>query len=98
MFSHKKAQKAQKKKAQKEEQMILTHAVRLFGDAVLSLAYFSNLAAALTHYGTTPAPIYFGAGYTTQRTWWTLGLITSMITITIWTVVGFAWWKVLKLW
>ncbi len=66
--------------------------------AVLSLAYFSNLAAALTHYGTTPAPIYFGAGYTTQRTWWTLGLITSLITITIWTVVGFTWWKVLKLW
>src|ERR1044072_3388932 len=66
--------------------------------AVLSLASFSNLAAALTHYGTTPAPIYFGAGYTTQRTWWTLGLITSLITITIWTVVGFTWWKVLKLW
>ena len=66
--------------------------------AVLSLAYFSNLAAALTHYGTTPAPIYFGAGYTTQRTWWTLGLITSLITITVWTVVGFTWWKVLKLW
>ena len=39
--------------------------------AVLSLAYFSNLGASLTHYGTTPAPIYFGAGYTTQRTWWT---------------------------
>src|SRR5687767_11801589 len=36
--------------------------------AVLSLAYFSNLGASLTHYGTTPAPIYFGAGYTTQRT------------------------------
>jgi DASS family divalent anion:Na+ symporter len=66
--------------------------------AVLSLAYFSNLAASLTHYGTTPAPIYFGAGYTTQRAWWTLGLITSLITITIWTVVGFTWWKVLKLW
>ena len=29
--------------------------------AVLSLAYFSNLDASLTHYGTTPAPIYFGA-------------------------------------
>jgi len=66
--------------------------------AVLSLAYFSNLAAALTHYGTTPAPIYFGAGYTTQRTWWTLGLITSLITIAVWTIVGFTWWKVLKLW
>ena len=66
--------------------------------AVLSLAYFSNLAAALTHYGTTPAPIYFGAGYTSQRTWWILGLITSLITIAVWTVVGFTWWKVLKLW
>ena len=66
--------------------------------AVLALAYFSNLGASLTHYGTTPAPIYFGAGYTTQRTWWTLGLITSVVTILIWSVVGFTWWKVLGLW
>lgn len=66
--------------------------------AVLSLAYFSNLSAALTHYGTTPAPIYFGAGYTTQRTWWTVGLITSLITIAVWSLVGFTWWKVLRLW
>jgi divalent anion:Na+ symporter, DASS family len=66
--------------------------------AVLSLAYFSNLSASLTHYGTTPAPIYFGAGYTTQRTWWSLGLITSLITIAVWSLVGFTWWKVLKLW
>lgn len=66
--------------------------------AVLSLAYFSNLGASLTHYGTTPAPIYFGAGYTTQRTWWALGLITSIVTIVIWSVVGFTWWKILGLW
>jgi divalent anion:Na+ symporter, DASS family len=66
--------------------------------AVLSLAYFSNLAASLTHYGTTPAPIYFGAGYTSQRTWWTLGLIASLITISVWSLVGFTWWKVLRLW
>ena len=66
--------------------------------AVLSLAYFSNLGASLTHYGTTPAPIYFGAGYTSQRTWWGLGLITSLVTITIWSLVGFTWWKVLGLW
>lgn len=66
--------------------------------AVLSLAYFSNLGASLTHYGTTPAPIYFGAGYTTQRTWWTLGLITSIVTILIWSVVGFTWWKILGYW
>jgi len=66
--------------------------------AVLSLAYFSNLSAALTHYGTTPAPIYFGSGYTTQRTWWGLGLITSVTTIVIWSTIGVIWWKVLRLW
>ena len=66
--------------------------------AVLSLAYFSNLGASLTHYGTTPAPIYFGAGYTSQRTWWWLGLITSLVTIAVWSLVGFTWWKLLGLW
>ena len=66
--------------------------------AVLSLAYFSNLDASLTHFGTTPAPIYFGAGYVKQRTWWTLGLLVSLITIPIWVIFGFTWWKLLKLW
>jgi DASS family divalent anion:Na+ symporter len=66
--------------------------------AVLALAYASNLDASLTHYGTTPAPIYFGAGYVKQRTWWTLGLIVSIITILIWTLFGPAWWKLLRLW
>jgi DASS family divalent anion:Na+ symporter len=66
--------------------------------AVLSLAYFSNLSASLTHYGTTPAPIYFGANFVTQRRWWTIGLIASLINIPIWIVIGFTWWKVLGLW
>jgi DASS family divalent anion:Na+ symporter len=66
--------------------------------AVLSLAYFSNLNASLTHYGTTPAPIFFGAMYVRQSTWWRIGLIASVINIVIWTVVGFAWWKLLGLW
>ncbi|MBV6522627.1 MAG: putative malate transporter YflS [Gemmatimonadaceae bacterium] len=63
--------------------------------AVLMLAYFSNLSACLTHYGTTPAPIYFGAHYTTQREWWRLGFIVSLVTISVWTVLGLGWWKVL---
>ncbi len=66
--------------------------------AVLTLAYLSNLAASLTHYGTTPAPIYFGAGYTSQRTWWRLGLISSFPNILVWVSAGFIWWKALKLW
>lgn len=66
--------------------------------AVLSLAYFSNLDASLTHYGTTPAPIYFGAGYVSQRKWWWVGLLASLVNIPIWVIVGFTWWKLLKLW
>jgi len=27
-----------------------------------------------------------------------VGLAVSVLTITIWTVVGFAWWKILRLW
>lgn len=66
--------------------------------AVLGLAYLSNLSASLTHYGTTPAPIYFGAGYVSQRTWWKLGLISSLVTIPIWLIFGSLWWKILRLW
>ena len=66
--------------------------------AVLILAYYSNLSAALTHYGTTPGPIYFGAGYVPQTTWWKLGLVASLVNIPIWALVGVVWWKVLGLW
>jgi DASS family divalent anion:Na+ symporter len=68
------------------------------GLTVLLLTYFANLSAGLTHYGTTPAPVYFGTGYVTQRRWWTVGLIASVMNIVIWSVVGLAWWKVLGWW
>jgi DASS family divalent anion:Na+ symporter len=66
--------------------------------AVLALAYASNLQASLTHYGTTTAPIYFGAGYVTQREWWSVGFIVSLLTLTIWGTLGLAWWKLLGWW
>jgi DASS family divalent anion:Na+ symporter len=66
--------------------------------AVLALAFSSNLCASLTHYGTTPGPIYFGAGYVPQTTWWKLGLIASFVNIPIWIAIGMIWWKVLGLW
>jgi len=68
------------------------------GLTVLLLAYFSNLNAGLTHYGTTPAPIYFGTGYVKQKTWWTIGLLTSLVNILIWSIVGLIWWKILGWW
>ena len=66
--------------------------------AAVSLAYFSNLTASLTHYGTTTAPIYFGTHYTTQREWWKYGFLISVTTIAIWSTLGVAWWKLLGWW
>ena len=66
--------------------------------AVLSLAYFSNLSASLTHFGTTPGPIYFGSRYVTQREWWKYGFLVSLVTIAIWSTIGLSWWKVLGWW
>ena len=68
------------------------------GLAALSLAYASNLMASLTHYGTTPGPIYFGAGYVTQATWWRVGFLVSIASLAIWMTVGVAWWRMLGLW
>jgi DASS family divalent anion:Na+ symporter len=68
------------------------------GLTVLILTYFANLSAGLTHYGTTPAPVYFGTGYVTQTRWWTVGLIASVLNILIWSIVGVAWWRVLGWW
>jgi DASS family divalent anion:Na+ symporter len=68
------------------------------GLTVLMLTYFANLSAGLTHYGTTPAPVYFGLGYVTQSHWWTVGLIASLINILIWSTVGLGWWKLLGWW
>ncbi len=68
------------------------------GLAVLCLNYFSTLNASLTHFGTTPGPIYFGLGYVKQGVWWRIGLIASVINIAIWSTFGLGWWKLLGWW
>lgn len=66
--------------------------------AALVLAYFSNLFGSLTHYGTSPAPVLFGAGYVSLKEWWFVGGIVSIINIVIWLTVGGIWWKCLGYW
>lgn len=68
------------------------------GLTVLLLTYFANLSAGLTHYGTTPAPVYFGTGYVKQGQWWTIGLVASVLNIIIWSTIGLAWWKLIGWW
>lgn len=64
----------------------------------IALGVFSSLNACLTHYGTGPAPIYFGAGYVDQGTWWKYGLVLSLVHVVVWLGIGGLWWKVLGLW
>ncbi|MDR3564172.1 MAG: anion permease [Negativicutes bacterium] len=66
--------------------------------SVLILAYASHLCMSLTHYAAGPAPIYFGAGYIPQGTWWKHGFVISVINVIIWLGIGSIWWKVLGLW
>lgn len=62
------------------------------------VALASNICGCLTHFGTGPAPVFFGAGYVDQATWWKLGFIVSLLHIVIWVGIGGMWWKVLGLW
>ena len=64
----------------------------------LALGFMSNLCMSLTHYAAGPSPIYFGAGYVDQGTWWKLGFMTSVINMIIWVGLGAFWWKALGLW
>lgn len=64
----------------------------------LILGFFGNLFGCLTHYGSGPAPVFFGSGYVSQNKWWGIGFAISIIHIIIWAIVGGLWWKLLGLW
>jgi len=66
--------------------------------AAAAFGVLSSVNAALTHYGSGPAPIVFGAGYVSQPAWWRIGFILSIAHLLIWLPIGFLWWRVLGLW
>jgi divalent anion:Na+ symporter, DASS family len=68
------------------------------GLIIFGFACFANLAAGLTHYGTTPGPMFFAHEYVPLRRWWLVGLAVSVVNITIWGTVGFGWWKLIGVW
>jgi DASS family divalent anion:Na+ symporter len=68
------------------------------GLVVYAFICFSNFSAGLTHYGTTPSPLFFAQGYTSMASWWKIGFVSSLVNIAIWSVVGFTWWKLVKIW
>ena len=66
--------------------------------AAIGLAVLSNIMAGLTHYSTGAAPIFFGAGFVSQKDWWRIGFLCSVINFVIWIGIGSIWWKLLGIW
>jgi DASS family divalent anion:Na+ symporter len=66
--------------------------------AAMGLGVISALFGGLTHYATGPAPIFFGAGYIPQGTWWKIGFVMSIINLIIFIGIGSIWWKAAGLW
>ena len=65
--------------------------------AALTLAFFSSLCASLTHYAGGPSAVFWGAGYTDIKRWWTVGFAISVLFVVIWLSIGPLWWKTLGL-
>jgi DASS family divalent anion:Na+ symporter len=68
------------------------------GLIIFAFACFTNLAAGLTNYGTTPSPMFFAHDYVSMKLWWKIGFIVSLVNIAIWSTVGFWWWKLVGIW
>jgi DASS family divalent anion:Na+ symporter len=68
------------------------------GLAVYAFACFTSLAAGLTHYGATPAPMFFAHGYVSLGRWWKVGAAVSLVNLAVWSSAGFAWWKLIGIW
>jgi DASS family divalent anion:Na+ symporter len=65
--------------------------------AALTLAFFSSLCASLTHYAGGPSAVFWGAGYTDIKGWWSVGFAISLLFVAIWMTIGPLWWRTLGL-
>jgi DASS family divalent anion:Na+ symporter len=65
--------------------------------AALTLAFLSSLCASLTHYAGGPSAVFWGAGYTDIKRWWTVGFAVSVMFVMVWMGIGSFWWRMLGL-
>jgi DASS family divalent anion:Na+ symporter len=74
--------------------LLVASGVPAFVGAV-ALGVLSNLNGCLTQYGIGSGPVMFGAGYVTQKEWWTAGFLMSLMYLAVWLVIGPLWWLML---
>jgi len=77
--------------------VLVTHGAPA-GLVIFSFACFTNFAAGLTNYGTTPSPMFYAHGYVSFQKWWRVGFVVSLVNLAIWSTIGFAWWKLIGIW
>ena len=65
---------------------------------LISFGVVGNLCGCLTHYASGPSPIFYGSGYTELPTWLKLGFFFSLVHMTLYMTLAFAWWKLIGLW
>ena len=59
------------------------------------LGFVGSLYGTLTHYGHGPAPVFFGSGYVDLKSWWVKGLITGLVMLLIYMVIGGLWLRLI---
>ena len=61
----------------------------MFGLVLLATNAFGGL---VTHYGASPGPIIYSAGYNNLKEWWTAGGILAILSWILLFVIGIPWW------
>jgi DASS family divalent anion:Na+ symporter len=61
----------------------------------LMLGFVGSLYGTLTHYGHGPAPVFFGSGYVDLKSWWLKGLVTGLVLLLIYMVIGGFWMQII---
>jgi divalent anion:Na+ symporter, DASS family len=61
----------------------------------LMLGFVGSLYGTLTHYGHGPAPVFFGSGYVDLKSWWLKGLVTGLVLLFIYMVIGGFWMQLI---
>ena len=59
------------------------------------LGFVGSIYGTLTHYGHGPAPVFFGSGYVDLKNWWVKGLVTGLVMLLIYMVIGGLWMRLI---
>jgi divalent anion:Na+ symporter, DASS family len=66
--------------------------------ATMLLGLLTCVSPGMTHYGTGTASIYYSTGYISQKEWWKVGFIVSLVNLIVYAGAGTLWWKLIGLW